>query len=247
MVAIPMRLRSSDGELAFITMIATFGTALDITLTELAIETFLPADVDIAGPGVSIYSTYKDGGYATLSGTSMATPHVTGAVALYVAQHGAATDAAGVAAIRQAITTPGGGFCVAQSDPRGFAGDLDSFPEPLVYVGPAAAEQIPRQVRRPVVGGDRHAIQPRRDVGRRNQIAVVAERCRGLVDLVRGRRRGFLLGARRAGETVGEPALERGPVAARHGREGDVNPEELDAADRERVPIPERMRHPWRL
>jgi hypothetical protein len=25
-------------------MIATFGTALDITLTELAIETFLPAD-----------------------------------------------------------------------------------------------------------------------------------------------------------------------------------------------------------
>jgi transcriptional regulator with XRE-family HTH domain len=43
-VAIPMRLRTSDGELAFITMIATFGTALDITLSELAIETFLPAD-----------------------------------------------------------------------------------------------------------------------------------------------------------------------------------------------------------
>ena len=39
-----MRLRSAEGELAFITMIATFGTALDITLTELAIETFLPAD-----------------------------------------------------------------------------------------------------------------------------------------------------------------------------------------------------------
>jgi len=43
-IAIPMRLHTDDGDLAFITMIATFGTALDITLTELAIETFLPAD-----------------------------------------------------------------------------------------------------------------------------------------------------------------------------------------------------------
>jgi transcriptional regulator with XRE-family HTH domain len=43
-VAIPLRLRTDDGELAFITMIATFGTALDVTLAELSIETFLPAD-----------------------------------------------------------------------------------------------------------------------------------------------------------------------------------------------------------
>jgi transcriptional regulator with XRE-family HTH domain len=43
-VAMTMRLRTDAGELAFITLIATFGTALDITLTELALETFLPAD-----------------------------------------------------------------------------------------------------------------------------------------------------------------------------------------------------------
>lgn len=47
-IVVPLRLREADRELAFISTICTFGTAVDITLSELAIEAFYPANAETA-------------------------------------------------------------------------------------------------------------------------------------------------------------------------------------------------------
>jgi len=43
-IAVPLRLRTDAGELAFISTVATFGTAVEVTASELSIESFFPAD-----------------------------------------------------------------------------------------------------------------------------------------------------------------------------------------------------------
>ena len=47
-IAVPLRLRAGEHELSFISAITTFGTATDVTLAELSIESFFPADARTA-------------------------------------------------------------------------------------------------------------------------------------------------------------------------------------------------------
>ena len=43
-IAVPLRIRAGEDELAFLSTVTTFGTAVDVTAAEVSIEAFLPAD-----------------------------------------------------------------------------------------------------------------------------------------------------------------------------------------------------------
>lgn len=88
--------------------------------------------VDIMAPGSCILSTVPGDSLDTFSGTSMATPHVTGAAALYLASHPAASPAE----VKSYLLGPSGS--VAQNSPNGLVEADDPGPEPVLFIPSAA-------------------------------------------------------------------------------------------------------------
>ena len=84
-------------------------------------------DVDIAAPGTCILSLNQTGGLVYKSGTSMASPHVAGAVALYKATNPNASPAG--------VKTWLLSNAKAQDSDEGFTGDPDSSHEPILWLG----------------------------------------------------------------------------------------------------------------
>jgi subtilisin family serine protease len=95
--------------------------------------------VDVIAPGDSIYSTYRNSSYTTMSGTSMASPHVAGVAALCkVANPGYSPAQVKSSVIRSAPsvylgTSTAGVY--GRSPWSAISGDRDGFYEPLVNAG----------------------------------------------------------------------------------------------------------------
>lgn len=114
----------------------SIGSEGDDTLAD-----FSTFGADIAAPGWCIFSTYKDGGLAWMSGTSMAAPHAAGAVALYLHANkdtlAPATNAAGVATIRQAIIDSALPEGISETNPCSYNNEKGTD-EPMLFVNGSA-------------------------------------------------------------------------------------------------------------
>ena len=112
--------------------ISTIGTTAGKDDTLASFSNYGPV-VDLAAPGVIVKTTTIGDSYMSFSGTSAATAHVTGAVALYRSEHPDASPSDILDALKNLGSNQN-----TQCDGNGhgyFSGDPDDNAEPLLYVG----------------------------------------------------------------------------------------------------------------
>ncbi|GAA1898278.1 S8 family serine peptidase [Lapillicoccus jejuensis] len=115
-----------DG-VATVSALSQVGTTLEGTLASYSNRGL--GVIDVAAPGSRILSTVPGGGYALLSGTSMASPHVAGVLALLKSVHPTWSPAQLLATLdaqadAQACTaTPGGPSCLGRTADNSYYGN----------------------------------------------------------------------------------------------------------------------------
>ena len=92
--------------------------------------------VDLGAPGVDIVSTIRNSNYASFSGTSMATPYVTGAAALLLAQNSALTAAQLKAAIMNSVDP------IAALNGRSVSGGRLNITQALAQIAPTVNIEV---------------------------------------------------------------------------------------------------------
>ena len=98
----------------------------------LASDSNFGSTISLAAPGVDIKSTWNNGSYNILTGTSMSAPLVTGALALYKVIHpGLSSQQIIEKLVNDSIVV--GTLCDGKNKGY-FSGDRDNFHEPLLFI-----------------------------------------------------------------------------------------------------------------
>ena len=117
-------------------------TALASNGTKATWANYGATSVDLGAPGVGIFSTTPNNTYSSFSGTSMATPHVSGAVALYAAANPGATAAQIKSAILSSVTPTSSISGITSTGGRLNVGTLAGIPPPDPPDPPAAPSDL---------------------------------------------------------------------------------------------------------